>query len=55
MTRAGIFLAARASAAARQLCSVTPAPISATLSFGLWRSTLAPPTLKVSPAPYSVG
>src|SRR5207249_1890834 len=31
------------------------APMSATLSFGLWRSTLEPPTLNVSLAPYRVG
>src|SRR5207248_9975359 len=55
ITRTGIFLAASASAAAMQLCSVTPAPISATLSLGLWRTTLEPPTLNVSAAPYNVG
>ena len=51
MTRAGIFFAASASAAARQLCSVTPAPMSATLSLGLWTYGLDPPTLKVSSGP----
>ena len=46
---------ASSSAAARQLCRVTPAPISVTWSPGLDRTTLAPPTGKASSGPYSTG
>src|SRR5207302_1884419 len=45
------LFAASLSAAARQLCTVTPAPMRVTRSFGLWRTTFAPPTLKASLAP----
>jgi hypothetical protein len=55
MTRALMPSSASVSAAARQACRVTPAPIRVTWSFFYERSTLAPPTGKVSVASYSTG
>ena len=51
MTRAGIFFLASASAAARQLWTVTPAPIRVTRSLGVSRTTFAPPILNASFGP----
>ena len=48
MTRAWMSSAARRSAAARQACKVTPAPIRVTTSRWLERSTLDPPIGNVS-------
>ena len=55
MTRAAIPSAASWSAAARQACSVTPAPMSVTASSGPDRSTFEPPTGKASALAYSTG
>ena len=54
-TRARMPSPASWSAAARQLCRVTPAPISVTWSSGLDRTTFAPPIGNASSGPYSTG
>ncbi len=54
-TRARMPSRPSCSAAARQLCNVTPAPTSVTWSSGLDRTTFAPPTGKASSGPYSTG
>ena len=50
MTRAWTFSFSRMSAALRQACKVTPAPMRVTSSWSLERSTFEPPMGNVSPS-----